>query len=77
MYKNCDNGENCEGNNRFKGFLVDLIEKLAVELKFQGRYELYESPDGNYGSKGDDGEWNGMIRELIIGVGGGPGGRII
>lgn len=28
-------------------------------------YELYESPDGNFGAMNEKGEWNGMIKELI------------
>jgi len=54
------------GNDRFEGFLIDLIEVIAVELKFQ--FELYEVPDGNYGGIAADGEWNGMVNELIVGV---------
>ena len=54
------------GNDRFEGFLIDLIEVIAVELKFQ--YELYEVADGNYGGLTSSGEWNGMVNELIIGV---------
>ncbi len=54
------------GNDRFEGYLIDLIQKISEELKFD--YNLYESPDGNYGSSNADGTWNGMINELIIGV---------
>ncbi len=55
------------GNDRFEGFLIDLIYEIAQLLQFQ--YELYESPDGNYGAEVAEGEWNGMIREIIVGVG--------
>ena len=55
-----------EGNDRFEGFLIDLMYGIADKMdKFE--FALYESPDGNYGSK-VDGKWNGMIRELIVGV---------
>ena len=54
------------GNARYEGFLIDLIAEIAAKMKFN--YELYESPDGNYGSRNEKGEWNGMIKELIIGV---------
>lgn len=64
MYKK--NHLNLTGNDRFEGFLVDLFDRIAKNLKFE--YEFYESPDGNYGSKDSQGNWNGMIRELIIGV---------
>lgn len=39
-----------------------LVEKLGFE------YELYDSPDGFFGSVNDKGQWNGMIQELIVGV---------
>jgi len=55
-----------KGNDRFDGFLIDMMEVIAQELKFT--YDLYVSPDGNYGSKNAEGQWNGMIRELMIGV---------
>lgn len=54
------------GNDKYEGFLIDMTTEIAKRLDF--RYELYLSPDGNYGSKDDTGEWNGMIRELIVGV---------
>lgn len=60
------NHENLIGNDKYEGFLVDLFARIAHDLHFD--YELYESPDGNYGSKDDKGNWNGMIRELIVGV---------
>ena len=54
-------------NDRFKGYLVDLIGEIARQLKFE--FDLYESPDGNYGARNPlTNEWNGMIRELIDGV---------
>ena len=59
--------EQREGNDRFEGFLIDLMYGIAEKMKgFE--FALYESPDGNYGSKNQDGEWNGMIKELIVGV---------
>jgi Ligated ion channel L-glutamate- and glycine-binding site len=54
------------GNDRWEGFLIDLIEAIAQEVKFQ--YELYEAPDGSYGGLTPSGEWNGMIKEIMIGV---------
>ncbi len=55
-----------EGNYRFEGYLIDLITEISKKLNFE--FELYVSPDGNYGSKNSEGDWNGMIRELIVGV---------
>ena len=51
----------------FHGFLVDLMEEISYILNFT--YIMYESPDGNYGLRNEDGEWNGMMHELITGVG--------
>ena len=58
--------ESKSGNSRFQGYLVDLIAEIGRRLNF--RYELYLSPDGNYGSRNETGHWNGMIKELIMGV---------
>lgn len=64
--------EACNPNETTKhdleGFLIDMIEMIANHPSIKFQYELYLSPDGNYGSKNDKGEWNGMIRELMIGV---------
>ena len=64
MWKN--DADQREGNDRFEGYLIDLITEIAKKRNF--KFELYVSPDGNYGSKNNDGIWNGMIRELIVGV---------
>lgn len=56
---------NRNGNDRFQGFAVDLIELVAKKLKFD--YEIYLVHDGNFGSRQPNGEWNGMIGELLAG----------
>ncbi|XP_067141027.1 glutamate receptor ionotropic, kainate 2-like [Centruroides vittatus] len=53
-----------KGNDRYEGFCIDLINKLAEDLNFN--YEIHEAGDGQYGKKEND-EWNGMIRELMDG----------
>ena len=56
-----------EGNAKYEGFCVDLLEKLSESLSFT--YEIYRVPDGNYGSQNkEDGTWNGMIGEILAGV---------
>lgn len=55
-----------ENGVTYEGYCVDLIKKIADDLKFQ--YKIKEVDDGSYGRKNDLGEWNGMIRELIDGV---------
>ncbi|KAK8763122.1 hypothetical protein V5799_034269 [Amblyomma americanum] len=51
-----------EGNDRFEGYAVDLMDALAQKIGFQ--YRLHLVKDNSYGNN-DSGEWNGMIRELI------------
>ena len=64
MYKRDHKGR--IGNDRFEGFAVDLMEEVASMLNF--KYQLYLVHDGKFGSKLDDGSWNGMIGELLSGV---------
>ncbi|XP_054715518.1 glutamate receptor ionotropic, kainate 2-like [Uloborus diversus] len=54
-----------ENGVSYEGYCVDLIKKIAEDLKFQ--YKIKEVDDGSYGRKNELGEWNGMIRELIDG----------
>ncbi|XP_046372016.1 glutamate receptor ionotropic, kainate 2-like isoform X2 [Haliotis rufescens] len=52
------------GNDRFEGFAVDLLARVAEAKSFN--FEIYLVPDGNFGTK-KDGEWNGIIKELLDG----------
>ena len=57
-------GSHLTGNARFKGFCIDLLEEIAEVIGFEYRLKLVD--DGNYGAPvGPDGEWNGMVRELM------------
>ncbi|CAH1226185.1 GRIK2 [Branchiostoma lanceolatum] len=51
------------GNDRFEGFCIDLLNEIAAILGF--KYEIYLVPDGQYGAPMEDGEWSGMVKELI------------
>lgn len=51
------------GNDRFEGFGIDLIHELSLLLGFNYTFHLQE--DGVYGSLGENGQWNGMIKELL------------
>ena len=51
------------GKDNFIGFCAELAEKLAKEANFT--YELCLVGDKMYGSKQDNGTWNGMIGELV------------
>ncbi|CAK1541962.1 unnamed protein product [Leptosia nina] len=52
------------GNERYEGFCIELIERLAQQLQFN--YTFVEQPDGNYGTRNKTtGEWNGMMKRLM------------
>jgi len=53
-----------QGNARFEGFCIDLLEEIAKLLNIDYTIKLVD--DGKYGAPvGPNGEWNGMVRELI------------
>lgn len=53
-----------EGNDRFEGYSMDLIDAIARELKFQYRFEL--SPNNKYGSLNKiTKQWDGMVKQLL------------
>ena len=55
------------GNDRFEGFVVDVIDEISKMLGFNYTFQIVE--DGNYGSLSKEtGKWNGMIKELQDGV---------
>ena len=54
---------NLTGNDRFEGFCIDLLKAVADSLGFQ--YELYLVPDAKFGAEDADGNWNGLVRELM------------
>lgn len=67
MWRPEPEGVHYEGNERFEGFAVDLIYKLAEECKFD--FTLEPVPDNAYGSRDPvTDEWNGIIRQLIDNV---------
>lgn len=50
-----------KGNDRYEGYGVELIEKLAELLEFNFEFRIQE--DGKYGEN-KTGEWDGMLGEL-------------
>ncbi|GFT22040.1 glutamate receptor ionotropic, kainate 2 [Trichonephila clavipes] len=62
MLRNSSTG--LQGNDRFEGFCVDLIEELSNILHF--KYEIRLVKDNEYGKekRGGSGEWSGMIGEV-------------
>uniref|UniRef100_A0AC34GQT2 Uncharacterized protein n=1 Tax=Panagrolaimus sp. ES5 TaxID=591445 RepID=A0AC34GQT2_9BILA len=51
--------------NQFQGYCIDLLNLIQQELQFT--YEIYQAPDGKFGSVDDNGNWNGLIGEVVIG----------
>ncbi|XP_017064315.2 glutamate receptor ionotropic, kainate 2 [Drosophila eugracilis] len=57
-------GVHHEGNERFEGYAVDLMYKLAEECKFDFNFEpVRDNKYGSYDAATD--EWDGIIRQLI------------
>jgi hypothetical protein len=55
-----------QGNDRFEGFCIDLINQLAEMYKFN--FTIYKVADNKYGTPNEKGEWNGLVGDLINGV---------
>ncbi|XP_061424119.1 glutamate receptor ionotropic, kainate 2-like isoform X3 [Lethenteron reissneri] len=51
------------GNERFEGYCMDLLRELSKILGFT--YEVKLVDDEKYGSQDENGQWNGMVRELV------------
>ncbi|CAL1535038.1 unnamed protein product [Lymnaea stagnalis] len=66
VMKKCPtDGTPCQGNDQFEGYCVDLLKKVSSILKFDYSIKLVD--DGNYGTRLQNGSWNGMIGELLTG----------
>lgn len=58
---------NYTGNERFYGFCVDLLDRVAKEVGFD--YILDLVPDAKYGAQdAETGEWNGIVLQLMTHV---------
>lgn len=55
--------EDENGGIRYEGYCVDLIEEIRKLVGFE--YEIYVAPDNKFGNMDENGQWNGMIKELI------------
>ena len=51
------------GNDKYEGFAVDLVQKVADIVGFN--FSL--TPVSGYGSRREDGSWTGMIGEITEG----------
>ena len=51
------------GNCRYQGYVADFAAMLARRVGFQ--YEIKLVKDAKYGNVQEDGEWTGMVGEVI------------
>lgn len=51
---------------KYQGYSIDVLDALSNYLGF--KYEIYVAPDHRYGSLQPDGQWNGLIGELVFKV---------
>ncbi len=66
MMNNTEDPE-ASGNDRFVGFLKDVLDELADKVGFE--YTLYLAPDGLYGAFNQrTQQWTGMVGEVVSGV---------
>jgi len=49
------------------GYIADLVEQLSHEIGFD--YVIRTVADRSFGHQRDDGSWDGIVGELISGVG--------
>lgn len=56
-------GSKISGNDRYQGYLVDLVDRMSKHLGF--KYQIMPVKDGRYGHQQPDGLWNGMVGELM------------
>ena len=60
-----DSADKKDGNEQFEGYGIDLVNELSKILHFKYTFKLVK--DKAYGVKNKDGEWNGMIGEVMRG----------
>lgn len=57
-------GEYLKGNDRFEGFIKDLLDGISKVLHL--KYELSLANDSRYGNYDEKTrEWNGLIKEIL------------
>lgn len=57
---------NADGETEYEGFAVDLVTEISKMLNFTAKFRIVA--DKKHGSKLENGEWNGMIGELLTRV---------
>jgi len=61
-----DDSVNRIGNDKYQGFLIDLMDGIGDRTPFE--FELKLQEDRRYGMPLDDGTWNGMVGSVISGA---------
>lgn len=62
-----ESADKLEGNARYEGFGVELIDELSKMNEFNYTFEI--QTDGVYGSLDKTtGKWNGMMEKVMDGV---------
>jgi len=61
-----ENSDELEGNDRYEGYVADIASEVAAGVGID--YIIKPVKDEKYGSEDEEGNWNGMIGELIRGV---------
>lgn len=51
------------GVTQFKGYCIDLINAIRNLTLFE--MQIYEVEDGKFGNMDENGNWNGMIKDLM------------
>lgn len=52
--------------NQLEGFCMDLLSEVAKKVGFKYKVQLVK--DKSYGRQDENGNWNGMIGEVVRGV---------
>lgn len=55
------------GNDAYTGYYIDFWNLLALRLSQNFTWAFYNSPDGKFGGLSPDGNWTGMIKEILDG----------
>ena len=63
MHRPAETGKNFTGNDRYIGYCVDLTRRIAEIVNFT--YELRLVADKKFGSRDANGNWDGMVGELV------------
>lgn len=64
VFREKEEGVVYEGNDRFEGYSIDLIDGIAKILGFKYVFEIV--PDNMYGSYNKETkQWNGLVRHLL------------